>query len=59
MKSISNELDKIAGLYFIGRNGSFKYNNMDHSIHMGILAAHKIAHKYHGSLWDLNFDGSL
>lgn len=59
MKSISNELDKIAGLYFIGRNGSFKYNNMDHSIHMGILAAHKIANKYHGSLWDLNFDGSL
>lgn len=59
IKELSERLDQIEGLYFIGRNGSFKYNNMDHSIHMGLLAAQKIAGQYQGSLWDLNFDGSL
>lgn len=59
LKELSSALDKIEGLYFIGRNGSFKYNNMDHSIQMGLLAANKIAGLYQGSLWDLNFDGSL
>lgn len=59
MNAITSQLDNIQGLYFIGRNGSFKYNNMDHSIYMGILAAQKIAGLYQGSFWDLNFDGSL
>ena len=53
---ITAQLDTIKNLYFIGRNGSFKYNNMDHSILMGILCAHKICGTYHGSLWSINTD---
>lgn len=56
LASITHELDGIANLYFIGRNGSYKYNNMDHSILMGLFCAQKIAGKYHGSLWDINTD---
>ena len=53
---ITSELDQVANLYFIGRNGSYKYNNMDHSILMGIFCAQKIAGQYHGSLWAINTD---
>ena len=56
LAAITRELDTIANLYFIGRNGSYKYNNMDHSILMGQFCAQKIAGKYHGSLWDINTD---
>ena len=56
LNGITSELDKVANLYFIGRNGSYKYNNMDHSILMGIFCAQKIAGKYHGSLWAINTD---
>ena len=53
---ITAQLDTIKDLYFIGRNGSFKYNNMDHSILMGLFCAHKICGTYHGSLWSINTD---
>ena len=53
---ITAQLDTIKNLYFIGRNGSFKYNNMDHSILMGLFCAHKIYGTYHGSLWSINTD---
>ena len=56
LKCITRELDTIANLYFIGRNGSYKYNNADHSILMGLFCAQKIAGTYHGSLWDINTD---
>ncbi len=56
LSGITDELDRIANLYFIGRSGSYKYNNMDHSILMGIFCAQKIAGKYHGSLWEINTD---
>ena len=56
LKGITRELDTIANLYFIGRNGSYKYNNADHSVLMGLFCARKIAGTYHGSLWDINTD---
>ena len=56
LSGITSELDQVANLYFIGRNGSYKYNNMDHSILMGIFCAQKIAGQYHGSLWAINTD---
>lgn len=35
-------LDKFTNLYYIGRPGRFRYNNQDHSLEMGILAAKSI-----------------
>jgi protoporphyrinogen oxidase len=56
LKVIEPWLDTIENLHPIGRYGSFKYNNQDHSILMGILAAEKIAqHKPH-DLWEVNTD---
>jgi protoporphyrinogen oxidase len=38
----------------IGRYGAFKYNNQDHSILMGLLAAENIAEGAHHNLWAVN-----
>jgi len=35
-------LSKYANLQIVGRNGTFRYNNMDHSIEMGLYAAWNI-----------------
>jgi protoporphyrinogen oxidase len=40
----------------IGRYGAFKYNNQDHSILMGILAAENIALGRKNDLWGVNTD---
>lgn len=40
----------------IGRYGAFKYNNQDHSILMGILAAENIAGEASHDLWAINTD---
>ena len=40
----------------IGRYGSFKYNNQDHSILMGLLAAENIADNASHDLWRINTD---
>jgi len=40
----------------IGRYGAFKYNNQDHSILMGILAAENIAAGATHDLWGINTD---
>jgi protoporphyrinogen oxidase len=40
----------------IGRCGAFKYNNQDHSILMGLLAAENIAEDKHHDLWAINTD---
>lgn len=53
---IANYLKTIDGLSVIGRYGSFKYNNQDHSILMGLLAAENITHQAKHNLWDLNSD---
>jgi len=43
-------------LSVIGRYGSFKYNNQDHSILMGLLAAENITIGTNHNLWDINTD---
>jgi protoporphyrinogen oxidase len=53
---IQNYLQTIPGLHVIGRCGSFKYNNQDHSLLMGILAAEKIALDCDHDLWSINAD---
>ncbi|MCX8481209.1 MAG: FAD-dependent oxidoreductase [Sediminibacterium sp.] len=50
-------LKGIKNLQLIGRYGSFKYNNQDHSILMGLLAAENSMHnKNIHNLWDINTD---
>jgi len=39
LKVVKDYLSKIKNLQLIGRYGTFRYNNMDHSIETGILAA--------------------
>ena len=56
MKIIQNAIDEIKGLTCIGRNGSFKYNNQDHSILMGIYAAENISDGARHNLWAINTD---
>ncbi len=52
---MSGYLDTISNLSLIGRYGSFKYNNQDHSILMGILAAKKVMGEPI-DLWKINSD---
>jgi len=55
---VQDYLTGIANLYPIGRYGAFKYNNQDHSILMGILAAQKITtdQPQQVDLWAVNTD---
>ena len=57
LKVISNYFNKNHDrLIPIGRYGSFKYNNQDHSILMGDLAVKKILDDKTIDLWNLNTD---
>ena len=56
LKPVEDYLSTVPGLTVIGRYGAFKYNNQDHSILMGILAAENIADGAHHNLWDINTD---
>ena len=49
-------VDRFEGLTPIGRYGAFKYNNQDHSILMGLLAAANITRKHGNDLWAVNTD---
>lgn len=52
------KLNEIENLSPIGRGGLYKYNNMDHSIYSGMLAARNYL-KLPGSpynVWDVNID---
>lgn len=53
IKSYLKAIDK---LEVIGRYGSFKYNNQDHSILMGILVAENIVSGAEHDLWQINTD---
>jgi len=39
---IQDELLKYNGLHTVGRGGTFRYNNADHSIEMGLRLARKL-----------------
>jgi protoporphyrinogen oxidase len=56
LKPIEEYLGSIKNLDVIGRYGAFKYNNQDHSILMGILAASNISQGTKHNLWDINTD---
>lgn len=56
LKPVEDYLKTIEGLSVIGRYGAFKYNNQDHSILMGILAAENIAQEARHNLWEINTD---
>lgn len=58
LRVVQNYLDKISGLYPIGRYGSFKYNNQDHSILMGLVTADAIAENTRVDLWGINTDST-
>jgi len=56
LKTIESYLSKFNNLVPIGRYGAFKYNNQDHSILMGILAAQNIRSESSIDLWGINTD---
>ena len=56
LKTITDYLRQIPGLVPIGRYGSFKYNNQDHSILMGMLAAENLLQEAGHDLWAVNTD---
>jgi hypothetical protein len=53
---VENYLSGFDKLSVIGRYGAFKYNNQDHSILMGYLAAQNIALEAKHNLWQINTD---
>jgi protoporphyrinogen oxidase len=56
LKPVEEYLSTIQNLLVIGRYGAFKYNNQDHSILMGLLAAENILKGTKHNLWDINTD---
>ena len=56
LEKVETYLKGIENLSVIGRYGSFKYNNQDHSILMGLLAAENIIHNKNHNLWEINTD---
>jgi protoporphyrinogen oxidase len=56
LEKIQNFIDGFDNLQLIGRYGSFKYNNQDHSILMGYLAARNITNNEKNNIWDINTD---
>jgi len=48
---IKTFLEQFEGLYMVGRGGTFRYNNADHSIEMGLLLGQKL------NGHDVNYDG--
>lgn len=57
VQTISNYLNCFANLQTIGRNGMHRYNNQDHSMLTGILAARNILGERH-DLWQINIERS-
>ena len=53
---VRKELDSISNLYCVGRNGQHRYNNMDHSMLTGLLAADYIKENQTDktALWEVN-----
>lgn len=56
LAEIQSYLKQFQNLQLIGRYGSFKYNNQDHSLLMGILAAENILTPGKHDLWSVNSD---
>ena len=53
LRVIRDDLERLTNLYTIGRNGMHRYNNMDHSMITGIMAARNTLGSHH-DLWSVN-----
>jgi protoporphyrinogen oxidase len=53
--AVRAHLDGIAGLQTFGRNAMHRYNNMDHAMLAGLLAARNVLGERH-DLWEVNAD---
>lgn len=56
LQPVEDFLKTYKSLIPIGRYGAFKYNNQDHSILMGFLAAENVAKNAGHDLWTINTD---
>jgi protoporphyrinogen oxidase len=56
LRPVVEHVRRFHNLQAIGRYGAFKYNNQDHSILMGILAAENIFDERGHDLWAVNTD---
>jgi len=59
VERIADFVKTVSGLHVIGRYGAFKYNNQDHSILAGILAAENLLAGQTHDLWEVNSDDEL
>ena len=57
VNTIAEYLQQIPNLQTIGRNGLHRYNNQDHSMLTGILAARNIMGEQH-DVWGVNVERS-
>lgn len=56
LQPVEEYLSTVENLQAIGRYGAFKYNNQDHSILMGLLAAENVLKNKQHNLWTVNTD---
>ncbi|MEX0967790.1 MAG: FAD-dependent oxidoreductase [Bacteroidia bacterium] len=56
LQPVIDHINNVKPLQVIGRYGAFKYNNQDHSILMGLLAADNIIYNKNHNLWKVNTD---
>ncbi len=56
LEPVEAYLKTVGRLSVIGRYGAFKYNNQDHSILMGLLAAEGLVNGTSPNLWKINTD---
>lgn len=56
LSEIQIYLRQLHNLQLVGRYGAFKYNNQDHSLLMGILAAENVITPGKHDLWSVNSD---
>jgi protoporphyrinogen oxidase len=57
LATIQSYLDSYCNLQTVGRNGMHRYNNQDHSMLTGLLAAKNVLGEQH-ALWQVNTDRS-
>ncbi|EKD56444.1 MAG: hypothetical protein ACD_58C00187G0002 [uncultured bacterium] len=53
---IKNFVKKFENVELIGRGGQYKYNNMDHAVYSGLLAAKKMLGTSNLDPWAVNED---
>jgi len=60
LRTLRPALDEMANLICCGRQGLFRYNNMDHSMHMGFLAARVVlGEDSRDVVWQVGTEGEI